>query len=599
MKYPHSVRVALSYRLALLVGWILGGLLLSACQSSAPTVDGAPVSTPSTIAEYFEHVRDVYSGERARDVVAFVAPKWRQAGNRGFDASIHYLADLLERAGYVEEAAAGPDAMLTYRIEERPMDHPTWEPKDATLEIVGPEDPVLTWATNRNMLAINSFPTPPEGVEADLVYVGAGHADDFADVDVAGKVVFGEAGLSSLFREAVQQRGALGVLAYRLPAYLKPETNRHSIQFGRIPLDERQSWGILLSYAARERLKRALASGPARVRVYTDAELYEADELTLVADVRGRMQPDERFVFSAHVQEPGANDNASGVGALAEIARTTAELLRDGSIAPERTLTFLWGDEIRSTRRYMEEDSTRAAGVLWGLSLDMVGEDTDKTGGTFLIEKMPDPSAIWTRGDDEHTEWGGRPLSEEDMTPHYFNDVALRRCQEQAEATGWVVKTNPFEGGSDHVPFLRAGTPGLLFWHFTDQFYHTDKDRIDKVSAETLENVGVCALVTALTLASADGPTARHIIAEVEQAALDRLATEFALSRQAVADGADVQAQQRILDVWTRWYVEAIRAAEEIEVGGSSRATRQRIREAVRQVEAAGADYVRRLGSLP
>ena len=26
--------------------------------------------------------------------------------------------------------------------------------------------------------------------------------------------------------------------------------------------------------------------------------------------------------------------------------------------------------------------------------LDMVGEDTEKTGGTFLIEKMPDPSAV-------------------------------------------------------------------------------------------------------------------------------------------------------------------------------------------------------------
>ena len=34
----------------------------------------------------------------------------------------------------------------------------------------------------------------------------------------------------------------------------------------------------------------------------------------------------------------------------------------------------------------------------------------EKTGGTFLIEKMPDPSAIWTRGNDKHTEWGGRKL---------------------------------------------------------------------------------------------------------------------------------------------------------------------------------------------
>ena len=30
-------------------------------------------------------------------------------------------------------------------------------------------------------------------------------------------------------------------------------------------------------------------------------------------------------------------------------------------------------------------------------SLDMTGEDTAKTGGTFLIEKQADPSAVWDR----------------------------------------------------------------------------------------------------------------------------------------------------------------------------------------------------------
>jgi hypothetical protein len=57
------------------------------------------------------------------------------------------------------------------------------------------------------------------------------------------------------------------------------------------------------------------------------------------------------------------------------------------------------------------------------------------------------------------------------LTPHFFNDFILNRCLDQAAVTGWVVRTNPFEGGSDHVPFLDAKKPGLLFWHFTDVFY--------------------------------------------------------------------------------------------------------------------------------
>jgi len=136
-------------------------------------------------------------------------------------------------------------------------------------------------------------------------------------------------------------------------------------------------------------------------------------------------------VFSAHVQEPGANDNASGVGAQVEMARVAAELVNAGSVDPKRTITFLWGDEMR------------AKNIRWGLSLDMVGEDAEKTGGTFLIEKMPDPSAIWTRGDDKHSEWGGEPMTKADMRPHYFNDVVLGRALEQAATNDWVVKTIP------------------------------------------------------------------------------------------------------------------------------------------------------------
>ncbi len=173
---------------------------------------------------------------------------------------------------------------------------------------------------------------------------------------------------------------------------------------------------------------------------------------------------------------------------------------------------MIWGDEISSTRRYLQEDSVRAQGVRWGLSLDMVGEDTDKTGGTFLIEKMPDPSAVWTRGDDHHTEWGGSPMTVDQLTPHYFNDFVLNRCLDQGADNGWVVRTNPFEGGSDHVPFLQAGVPGVLFWHFTDVYYHTDGDRVGMVSPVTLKNVGVCAAVSGMTLASADEDVASFVV---------------------------------------------------------------------------------------
>jgi hypothetical protein len=222
----------------------------------------------------------------------------------------------------------------------------------------------------------------------------------------------------------------------------------------------------------------------------------------------------------------------------------------------------------------------------------MVGEDTKKTGGTFLIEKMPDPSAVWTRGDEKHSEWGGSPLTKDKIVPHYFNDFLLARCLDQAATTGWIVKTNPFEGGSDHTPFLQFKKPGVLFWHFTDQYYHTDGDRIDKVSATTLQNVGISALVSALTLTTADGAMARSLIAEEEHAALARLDVETALSRAAMAAGGNATNERDILQTWTDYYVNSLATMSDIEIGGSSKQTADAIAAAQAKVRSAGAERV-------
>ena len=478
-------------------------------------------------------------------------------------------------------------ARLTYRVERYPMTAPAWAPIDASLSIEGDAEPLLRFATNRNMLATNSNSTPAGGVTAELVDAGRGTAAELATLDVRGKVVFAEAGAGRVFAEAVLKRGAIGVIGYALPAYLQPEKHRRSIQFGSVTRDTTSTgWGIQLSYEAHERLRAALtrattAGTPLRVHVSTTVEWTpNAVEQAVVADIRGASHADERFVFSAHVQEPGANDNASGVGAQVEMARVAARLVQSRAVSPARTITFLWGLEIRSTDRYITQDSVRAKGIRWGLSLDMVGEDTKKTGGTFLIEKMPDPSAIWTRGDEKHTEWGGSPITKAQLTPHYFNDLVLGRALEQAATNGWVVRTNPFEGGSDHTPFLRAKKPGLLLWHFTDEFYHTDGDRIEMVSPAELRNVGITALVSALALTTADGATTRALIAEVSHAATARLSTERRLSADARRAGSPRETELDILATWASWYEDALEHFTEVEVGGTSAATRRAIDEA-------------------
>ncbi len=577
---------------------VLLALTLAACATAAPAAgpafDGAgtftaspPTSAP-LIDRAFALVRTELSGARALETVAVVERGWRLPGNRAFNQSLDHVVAQLRAAGYVAEEGAPRQARLVYRVERRPMAMLAWEPEDASLTIVGADSALLRFATNRNMLAINSVSTPAEGVEAAVVDAGRGTPAELDALEIRGRIVLAEAPVGRLYTEAVIRRGALGVLSYNLPAYLQPERHVTSIQFGGIPQDTiGRGWGVLLSYAARAELRAALARGPVRVRVSARTQLYPSEERAVVAEVRGTLAPEERFVFSAHVQEPGANDNASGVGAQVEMARTLAALTADGQWTAGRTVTFLWGNEIAFTRAFLAEDSVRASRVRWGMSLDMVGENTAITGGSFLIEKHPDPSAIWTRGEDRHSEWGGSPIEKSALMPHYLNDFVIARCREQGRADDWVVNTNPYEGGSDHIPFLRAGIPAVLLWHFTDVFYHTDNDRLANVSPRTLANVGRCALVSAMTLTGADGATARFIAAEVAHAAEQRLAAEGALGRAAIASGGAADAEGEILDTWAGWYRQAVAAVSEVEMGGASAETRAAIAAADRRIAAA------------
>lgn len=550
-------------------------------------------SAQSQKAEYFKLTRAGFNEKNAYATTAFVEQFFRLPGNKGFDESIYKVEETLKKAGYVKQKQNEFEAPLTYRIEKRPMKRDAWEPVDANISIVGESTPLQSFKTNRNMIPIYCPSIPEGGITAEVVYVNKATKEDLQDKDLKGKIVFGDISTQRLIGLAAKA-GAVGAIGFSLPAYNQPTKHTSSIQFSGMQPNA-GIWALFLSYASKERLKAACEKGKVELKVNITTKSYAAEELTIVANVKGSLKPNERFVYSAHVQEPGANDNASGVGTLTEMARLTAQLVKGGKLKPQRTLTFLWGDEITSTRRYIVEDSTRAKGILWGMSLDMVGEDTEKTGGTFLLEKMPDPSAIWTRGNDKHSEWGAGDVKEKDLFPHYFNDFVFDICKEQGKHANWTVNFNPFEGGSDHTPFLQNKIPGLLMWHFTDVFYHTDNDRLDKVSATTMKNVGISALTVAYTLISADENTASATVAQVKEDALARLKTEFDLSKAAIASGKSAKDEKHIIEVWGKWYIDALATIGKMAVDPKTTRVGSTIKVATLTIEKQTQDYINAL----
>jgi len=205
-------------------------VILSLGLLAAQTAAAQRAESPAAVKRYFDMVRPEFSAKNAFDQVAFMDRYFRWPGNTGFDASIDRVEGIVKAAGYVSEATARPTDALTYRIERRRMNAPAWDPVDAAV-VIG-RDTILRFATNRNMLAINSFSTPDSGVVGRVVDVGKGTAADYDKASVAGKIVLVEANVGRAFSEAVQRRGAIGVLAYNMPAYTQPDRNKTSIQFG-------------------------------------------------------------------------------------------------------------------------------------------------------------------------------------------------------------------------------------------------------------------------------------------------------------------------------------------------------------------------------
>lgn len=132
---------------------------------------GVTCYAQNTTDEFFKMTRAGFQEKNAYETTAFVEKYFRVPGNTGFNASIHYVENILKKAGFVEQKKNEFEAPLTYRIEKRAMKNNTWEPIDANIDIIGETQPLISYKTNRNMIPINCGPTAADGVTANVVYI--------------------------------------------------------------------------------------------------------------------------------------------------------------------------------------------------------------------------------------------------------------------------------------------------------------------------------------------------------------------------------------------------------------------------------------------
>jgi aminopeptidase YwaD len=502
--------------------------------------------------------------------VEFMSRYWRLAGNDGFDRSIDRVYERLIGSGFAMDArgAGGADgAPLSHaRVHSYPNQGQGWDHTAGTVALInadGSETPVLSRERERLALCINSFSTPAGGRVLDVIDVGRGDRPaDYEGKDVKGALVIGDADAGRLWREATT-RGAAGVVSTALPGYIHPtppgapEPPREEwdiLQWSSIPYDKaKASFAFKASPRAAATIRKRLAAGALKSRVTIASTFSGRQARMLIAELPGISRPSERIVIAAHVQEPGASDNASGSATLAEMAVALQRAIAKGVLPrPDRTITFLWIDEISGSRQWIKDHPEQAKQVMWMFSLDMTGEDITKTGGSFLVERWPDPGAVFDRTWDPHSEWGRGDVDPKTLKGDIINDLHLAVARRVGSRTGWVVRSNPYEGGSDHTVFGGQGVPSLLDWHFTDRYYHTNFDTPDKVSAGEMRNVAAAVGATAWLMATASAADTKEVADLVGRAGRARLERE----RRETAKDRDAA-----VAAWEKWYVEAVASA--------------------------------------
>lgn len=418
-------------------------------------------------------VRAVHAGPESRDIQRLFD------GERAF-GHIVALADLGPKiaGGPAERVAAESIAaeMAGYGLDVEVQEFPQtfYEDFGSDLEVVG--GPVLSPLT-----MLYSPSGTFSGVE--IVYCGLGLPEDFAGLDVIGKIALirrGAITFATKIANAASAGAAAGIVFNSVPGNM----NATLYSMADIP-------AVMISQEDGAVLTGLLEGGPVSVNLTVDAVYYPSTSQNVIGTRQG-LDPDAGIVYiGAHYDSvwhgPGANDDGSGIGAMLEAARV---LTRYGH-KTKATIKFcaFGSEEVGSAGSEafvmgnLEEVETRGLGMI---NLDMIA-----VGDVLNIGNIgwADSALV------DYTQLKATAMGIDDWAP-------------------WKAGTN-----SDHVYFELMGVPVVFLYQSPDPYYHTAEDTPEKIDVGLLERNGE--LATAVLYDWAKNPDRRARTGAEEEVAAE------------------------------------------------------------------------------
>jgi Tol biopolymer transport system component len=480
-------------------------LAFSSNRNSPPPPPGSHGGSDTNVfvAEWIEHEpRAVEAGaadrtRRAVDYLAADAREGRGVGSDGLEDATKWLEGELRRAG-VEGGLPGGELRQTFEVT-------TALARGASTQLVVDGKPV-------DGGTFTPFQMSSSGkVEGKTVYVGHGIVDKKAKLDdyrgksVRGKIVvvrrFVPARAKSRERELgdinykaglARRRGAVGMIVVDLPEAGKDEQPLPALR----PREGADA-GLPIVVATRA-VAEPLTRGAHTVTMEVELTPVKTPTANLVGVIRAGTggKQDGVVVVGAHLDHlgmggvgtgaldaelavhNGADDNASGVAALIEVARTLAP--RRAELSRDVYIVAFSAEEsgLLGSNHFVAHPPYEGTAVAM-LNMDMVGRMREN-----LVQVLGAESA---------SEWAGvvEPL------------CAKQRIGCHLAGSGY--------GPSDHMAFYMGGSPVVHFFTGGHLQYHRVTDDTPLINAAGMARVAAVVADTALALSTAPRLTYKKV----------------------------------------------------------------------------------------
>ena len=438
---------------------------------------------PINMNELMKVIHSAVSGNRARDYTMrlWMHEKWSTLPE--WNNSVKEIGNIMEEREFDE-----------HEILETPADGVTmsaawtnpigWDCKQATLEVIEPANLpdefryLCNYQDNPTSLNVWSAPTPPEGIETELVLMETEDSEELARLNAKGKIVL-TSGSTRALKKYLDRYGILGYVGDKIESINEDYINANAWLNGwsDIPggwwmtgYDSKNNFCFSVSRKRADYLRNLLRQGKkVRVRAKIDSRYFTDDSLTYITGVvRGSGSEGEEILVNGHINEWGAGDNCTGASSILEAVGTLNDLIKSGRLPrPKRSIRVLLGAEMYGSIPYVVKNlETLRKNTVAYLHVDSFAENYDLAVTALVIYGNPNCCPSYT------------DVVFPEIARTYYSLFALKRL--------WNIE--PFRVSTDTYfcePMIGIPTTRIKMHNGTHR-HHNSMDTIDSVDPRTL-----------------------------------------------------------------------------------------------------------------